>query len=220
MKKINKEHGIFTSWTWCAGCLVLWGPLIPIFMLKKKVTSSGVHQQKESDFRPKMRTCEITQSKEVQILWTINNNNNNNKAFKSQISWGRLELKSSRSNQGSGTGIAVFQALISKAKSLGILYHFKSSFIASTQVNFGLLLPLFTLLSWLRIPLRTGAFGGLRWTCPSHLNQCWTSFSSINSTPNLSCISSFQTRSLLVWLQIQRNIRISATLIVEHVIFS
>ena len=32
-----------------------------------------------------------------------NNNNNNNKAFKSQTSWGRLELKPSRSNQGSGT---------------------------------------------------------------------------------------------------------------------
>ena len=32
-----------------------------------------------------------------------NNNNNNNKAFKSQTSWGRLELKPNRSNQGSGT---------------------------------------------------------------------------------------------------------------------
>ena len=31
------------------------------------------------------------------------NNNNNNKAFKSQTSWGRLELKPIRSNQGSGT---------------------------------------------------------------------------------------------------------------------
>ena len=125
---------------------------------------------------------------------------------------GRLELKPSRSNQGSGTWIAVFQALLSKAKSLGIFHPFKSPFIASTQVNFGLPLPLFTLLSWLRIPLRTGAFGGLRWTCPNHLNRCWTSFSSIGATPNLSRISSFRTRSLLVWPQIQRNIRISATL--------
>jgi len=31
------------------------------------------------------------------------NNNNNNKAFKSQTSWGMLELKPIRSNQGSGT---------------------------------------------------------------------------------------------------------------------
>ncbi|XP_066400332.1 kinetochore protein NUF2 homolog isoform X2 [Miscanthus floridulus] len=31
------------------------------------------------------------------------NNDNNNKAFKSQTSWGRLELKPSRSNQGSST---------------------------------------------------------------------------------------------------------------------
>ena len=77
-------------------------------------------------------------------------NNNNNKAFKSQTSWGRLELKPNRSNQGSGTWIAVFQALLSKTKSLGIFHPFKSPFIASTQVNFGLPLPLFTLLSWLR----------------------------------------------------------------------
>ena len=40
MKKMNKEYGIFASWTWRAGCLVLWGPQIPIFMFKKKVTSS------------------------------------------------------------------------------------------------------------------------------------------------------------------------------------
>ena len=122
-----------------------------------------------------------------------NNNKNNNKAFKSQTSWGRLELKPNRSNQGSGTWIAVFQAFLSKAKSLGIFYPFKSPFIASTQVNFGLSLPLFTLLSWLRIPLCTGASGGLCWTCPNHLNQCWTSFSSIGATPNLSRISSFRT---------------------------
>jgi len=32
-----------------------------------------------------------------------NNNYNNNKAFKSQTSWCRLELKPNRSNQGSGT---------------------------------------------------------------------------------------------------------------------
>ena len=97
-------------------------------------------------------------------------NNNNNKTFKSQTSWGRLELKPSRSNQGSSMWIVVFQALLSKAKSLGIFHPFKSPFIASTQVNFGLPLLLFTLLSWLRIPLRTGASGGLRWTCPNHLN--------------------------------------------------
>ena len=139
------------------------------------------------------------------VSYTCWYNNNNNKTFKSQTSWDRLELKPSRSNQGSGTWITVFQALLSKAKSLGIFHPFKSPFIASTQVNFGLPLPLFTLLSWLRIPLRTGASGGLRWTCPNHLNRCWTSFSSIGATPNLSRISSFRTRSLLVWPQIQRN---------------
>ena len=84
------------------------------------------------------------------ITWMkYSTNNNNNKAFKSQTSWGRLELKPSRNNQGSGTWIAVFQALLSKAKSLDIFHPFKSPFIVSTQVNFGLPLPLFTLLSWL-----------------------------------------------------------------------
>jgi hypothetical protein len=28
-----------------------------------------------------------------------------------------------------------------------------------------------------RIPLLTGAFGGLRWICTNHLSRCWTSFS-------------------------------------------
>ena len=41
-----------------------------------------------------------------------------NKVFKSQTSWGTLELKHNRSNQGSSTWIAVFQELLSKAKSL------------------------------------------------------------------------------------------------------
>ena len=135
-------------------------------------------------------------------LRRYNNNNNNNKAFKSQTSWGRLELKPSRSNQGSGTWIAVFQALLSKANSLDIFHPFTSPFIASTQVNFGLPLPLFTLLSCLKISLRTGASWDLRWICPNHLNRCWTSFSSIGAISNLSRILSFQTRSLLVWPQI------------------
>ena len=42
-------------------------------------------------------------TRERQSLSFGNNNNNNNKAFKSQTSWGRLELKPNRNNQGSGT---------------------------------------------------------------------------------------------------------------------
>ena len=56
--------------------------------------------------------------------------NNNNKAFKSQTSWGRLELKPSRNNQGSGMWIVIFQALLSKAKSLGIFHPFKSPLLS------------------------------------------------------------------------------------------
>jgi hypothetical protein len=62
------------------------------------------------------------------------------------------------------------------------------------------------------MPLCTGASGGLRCTCPNHLSRCCTSFSSIGANPRRSRISSFRTRSILVCPQIQRNIRISATL--------
>ena len=99
----------------------------------------------------------------------------NNKAFKSQTSRGRLELKPNRSNQGSGTWITVLQALLSKSKSLGIFYPFKSHFIASTQVNFGLPLPLFTLLSWLRIPLSLLKYPPINFSacCDSGICSCW-----------------------------------------------
>jgi hypothetical protein len=39
----------------------------------------------------------------------------------------------------------------------------------------------------------------------NHLNHYWTSFSSIGATSSLSCISSFQTWSLLIWQQIQQH---------------
>src|SRR6185312_3202765 len=73
-------------------------------------------------------------------------------------------------------------------------------------------LPLFTLSTRSRTPLRTGASGGLRWTCPNHLSRCWVSFSSIGATPTISRITSFRTLSLLVCPQNHHNIRISATL--------
>jgi hypothetical protein len=122
------------------------------------------------------------------------------------------ELKGKRPNHGSGTWIASFQALLSKHNSFGIFHSFKSLLIASSHVKFGRPLPLFTLLSHLMIPLCTGASGDLRWTCPNHLNRCGIRFSSIGATPSRSCMSSFLTRSNLVCLHIQRNIRISATL--------
>jgi hypothetical protein len=60
--------------------------------------------------------------------------------------------------------------------------------------------------------LRIGASAGLRCICPNHLKWCCTSFSSTGDTPSLSRMSSFRTRSLLVWPQIHRSMRISATL--------
>ncbi len=115
-------------------------------------------------------------------------------------------------NQGSGTWIAAFQAALSKANSLVIFQSFRSLLTAFSQVKFGRPLLLFTSLFRLMMPLCTGASGDLRCTCPNHLSRCCTSFSSIGPTPRRSRISSFRTRSILVCPQIQRNIRISATL--------
>jgi hypothetical protein len=72
--------------------------------------------------------------------------------------------------------IAIFHALLFKAKSLVIFHPFEFPFTAAFHINFGLPLPLFSLLSCLRIPLYTDASEGLRWTCPTHLNRCQTNF--------------------------------------------
>ena len=108
--------------------------------------------------------------------------------------------------------MASLQALLSKATSLEIFHSLRSLFTNSSQVSLGLPLPLFTFLACFRTPLRTGASGDLRWTCPNHLNRCWVSFSSIGATPTLSRITSFRTLSLRVCPQNYRNIRISTTL--------
>ena len=113
---------------------------------------------------------------------------------------------------GSCTLIASLQALISKANSSEISQYLRSLLTDSSQVSLGLPLPLFTLSTRFSTPLRTGASGGLRWTCPNHLNRCWVSFSSIGTTPTLSRIVSFRTLSLIVCPQNHGNIRISATL--------
>jgi len=113
---------------------------------------------------------------------------------------------------GSGTLIASLQVLLSKTNSSEISQSLRSLLTDSSQVSLGLPLPLFTLSTRFSTPLRTGASGGLRWTCPNHLNRCWISFSSIGATPTLSRIASFRTLSLLVCPQNHRNIRISATL--------
>ena len=107
--------------------------------------------------------------------------------------------------QSSGTLRASLQVLLFKANSSEISQSLR-------QISLGLPLPLFTLSTRFNIPLRTGASGGLRWTCSYHLNRCWVSFSSIGATPTLSRITSFRTISLLVCPQNHRNIRISATL--------
>jgi hypothetical protein len=61
----------------------------------------------------------------------------------------------------------------------------------------------------LESPYRLKNYGCM---CPNHLKRCCTSFSSTGVTPSLSRMSSFRIRSLLVWLQIHRSMRISATL--------
>jgi hypothetical protein len=49
-------------------------------------------------------------------------------------------------------------------------------------------LPLLVFSMLFRIPLLTGASGGLRWICPNHLSRCWTSFS-LQTTLVASCRS-------------------------------
>jgi hypothetical protein len=86
------------------------------------------------------------------------------------------ELKGKRHNHSSGTWIASFPTLLSKPNSFGIFHSFKSLLIASSHVKFGRPQPPITLLSYLMMPLCTAASGGLRWTCPNHLNRCLISF--------------------------------------------
>ena len=76
----------------------------------------------------------------------------------SQASWGRLEMKPKRhKGHGSGTLIASLQALLSKATSSEIFQSLRSLLTDSSQVSLGLPLPLFTLSTRFRTPLRTGA---------------------------------------------------------------
>jgi hypothetical protein len=89
---------------------------------------------------------------------------------------------------------------------------FKPLFTDSSHIKFDHPLPLFLLPVHLITPLRIGASASLHCICPNHLKQCCTSFSSTGVTPSLSRMSSFQTQSLLVWPQIHRSMRISATL--------
>jgi hypothetical protein len=101
--------------------------------------------------------------------------------------------------------------LLFNVSSLVLHQSFKSLFTNFFYVKFGRLLLLFLLLVYLITPLRIGAL----WAsvaCQNHLKRCCTSFSSTGVTPSLSRMSSFRTRSLLVWPQIHRSMRISATL--------
>uniref|UniRef100_A0A0A9DSG9 Uncharacterized protein n=1 Tax=Arundo donax TaxID=35708 RepID=A0A0A9DSG9_ARUDO len=142
-------------------------------------------------------------------------NNNNNKAFQSQTSWGRLEMKPIRSRKpihDFGTWIANFHAPLSIASSLVIFQSFRSLFIDSSRVKFGLPRPLLTLSVRFELPQCTSASGGKGCICANHLKRYWTSFFSIGATPTLSRMSSFQTRYFLLWPHILLSIRIFATL--------
>jgi hypothetical protein len=102
--------------------------------------------------------------------------------------------------------------LLSNASSLVIHQSFKSLFTDSSHVKFGRHLSFLLLPVRLITPLQIGASAGLRCICPNHLKRCCMSFSSTGATPSLSRMSSFRIRSLLVWPQIHRSMRISATL--------
>jgi hypothetical protein len=59
--------------------------------------------------------------------------------------------------------------LLSNASSLVIHQSFKSLFMYSSHVKFGLLLPLFSLSIRLITPLGIGVSAGFRWICLNHL---------------------------------------------------
>ena len=80
-------------------------------------------------------------------------------------------MKPERKVQGSGTLIASLQALLSKAISLKIFQSLRSLLTDSSHVSLGLPLPLFTLSTRLRTPLRTGASGGPVHICLIFLMQ-------------------------------------------------
>src|SRR6187551_2268407 len=127
----------------------------------------------------------------------------------SQASWGRLEVKPKKSKKktekeleesrkeskdhGSGTLIASLQALLSIAKFLEIFHSLRSLITDSSQVSLGRPLPLLTLLTRCRTPLRTGTSGGLRWTwrlfAQNHLQ---------NTSSNLQKGKSSRTQNLYV----------------------
>jgi hypothetical protein len=88
---------------------------------------------------------------------------------------------------------------------------FKPPFIVSFYVNFSLSLSLFSLLLRLRTPLHTGASRGLYSTCSNYLIQYPTSFSSIDGTFSLSCIS-LQTQSFLCPLSILQKGHTASTI--------
>ena len=85
-------------------------------------------------------------------------------------------------DHGTGTLIASFQALLSKAIPLEIFQTLRSLLTDSSQVSLGLPLSLFTLSTRSRTPLSTGASEDLRWTCPNHLSRNWVNFPSIGAT--------------------------------------
>jgi hypothetical protein len=101
---------------------------------------------------------------------------------------------------------------MSNTKLLVILQFFKSFFTDSFHIKFSLSLSLFPLPVRLITPLRTSVIGDLHWICPNHLERCYINFSSTDPTPNVSCMSSFRIRSLLVLSQIHHNMCISATI--------
>lgn len=103
--------------------------------------------------------------------------------------------------QGPGTSIAVFDALLFKDNSW--IYTNNSSLLLLSPSMSILASPC---LSWhycrallgfhcALVPLVSGV---LHWISLNHPSQCWMSFSSIGASPSLSCILLFCTWSLLV----------------------
>jgi hypothetical protein len=142
---------------------------------------------------------------------TLSHRKSENGRIKRRKLWEKDNKREETEDQDSGTWIANFHSLLSNVSSLVILQSFKSLFTDYSHIKFGLPLPLLSLPVRLITPLRISASVSLNWICPNHLKWCCTSFFSTGATLNLSRMSSFRTRSLLLLPQIHRSMRISAT---------
>jgi hypothetical protein len=158
----------------------------------------------------------------VVLYWPCSGSNTTAK-FLSQSSLGRLDMKPSgkirkpKSERGRKKVNKVQESkfyvpahgllisiVLSRAKSPGKFQSSKSPFAASSHVHFGCPLRLQVFFLPFRIPLSTGASGGLCWIYPIAQTVGQGSFQSVLPLP-ISYFTSFQIQPFLLWSHMHRS---------------